>query len=73
MDPTRKRAPVAWWWSRDAHCEFCSQGYAYGAQYHCIHCDRPICPLCIVVRGKKHRHYCPQCAETLRTPSTKGM
>lgn len=46
----------------DAHCGFCLQSYAYELEVFCLHCDRPMCPICVVKRTFRGQRICPECA-----------
>jgi hypothetical protein len=46
----------------DEHCGFCLQSYAYELEVFCIHCDRPMCPVCVVTRTFQGERICPECA-----------
>ena len=54
---TAGRAP--WWLGGHEDCPHCDQHYAVEMQVHCVDCDAPICPLC-VVRVEAHTR-CPDC------------
>ncbi len=59
-DAGRRAAP----WGLEAGpetCEFCLHTYHYEAGYHCVHCDRPVCPLCVMVVREREVVVCPDC------------
>lgn len=51
------------WWltADDEECPGCFQGYAYELEVRCIDCDSPLCPTCVVRRGKAV--LCRECAD----------
>jgi len=50
-----------WWLDEETQCEHCFQHYSHNIGYYCIQCDRPVCPLCIVVVDPTQDVHCPQC------------
>jgi|TARA_R100000353_G_scaffold150273_1_gene108682 hypothetical protein len=57
-------ADSPWWLEPGAeHCDFCQHRYHYEAGYHCVYCDRPVCPVCVVWVRAEHAVACPECAE----------
>lgn len=62
-DDTQQHPP--WWLESGTEiCQFCQRTFHYEAGFHCVYCDRPICPLCVVTvleaRGIREVH-CPEC------------
>jgi hypothetical protein len=53
------------WWleSGPETCQFCLRTFHYEAGYHCIYCDRPICPACVAARFGTRDTLCPECHE----------
>jgi hypothetical protein len=51
------------WWltADDEECPDCSQGYAYELVVRCVDCDAPMCPGCVIRRGKLM--LCRACAD----------
>lgn len=52
------------WWLRPGPetCPHCLRGYHLEVGYHCVDCDGPVCPFCVVsVRATETVHYCPDC------------
>ncbi len=51
------------WWLEPGpeHCDFCQYSFHYEAGYHCVHCDRPVCPVCVVSVRAEHTVTCPEC------------
>lgn len=57
-------AETPWWLEAgEETCPFCQRHYHYEAGYHCVRCDRPICPLCVVVLQRHQEVRCPECGE----------
>lgn len=57
-------APPPWWSEPGPEvCEFCLQAFHLEAGYHCIDCDRPICPVCVVTLRERRAVSCPQCTQ----------
>ena len=48
-------------WSGQEHCAFCLQRYAESLEVYCVHCDRPVCPLCVVRHRVQTALVCPEC------------
>ncbi|HJL17580.1 MAG TPA: hypothetical protein RMH99_18090 [Sandaracinaceae bacterium LLY-WYZ-13_1] len=43
----------SWLLHATERCPRCEQLYAYELEVHCVRCDLPICPFCVVrVRGE---------------------
>ncbi|AMC99741.1 hypothetical protein [Halomonas chromatireducens] len=55
----------AHWWleSGPETCQFRLRTFHYEAGYHCIDCDRPICPACVAERLESRETLCPECHE----------
>lgn len=51
------------WWEEagPATCDFCLRAFHEETACYCAYCDRPVCPLCIVVI--RQFVICPQCQE----------
>lgn len=51
------------WWSESGPdcCEFCSAAYYFELGYHCIDCDRPVCPSCVLTVLDLRCVLCPEC------------
>lgn len=43
-------------------CGFCLGTYAVEAEVRCVDCDRPMCPLCVVVVRETASFRCADCA-----------
>lgn len=54
-----------WWLAGGETCLFCLQEFAVGTEYHCLECDRIICPCCVVVVRRVQRVLCPECSEQI--------
>lgn len=50
-----------WWLEGREHCGFCLQHYVYEQEYRCVHCDRAVCPDCVVVAHSHTEIFCPDC------------
>lgn len=47
------------WAEGSDECPHCGQRYAYELEARCMHCDDPMCPVCMLrVRGQTR---CPRC------------
>lgn len=60
----RRRSPEApAWWNAPGpdYCAFCQHFFQVEVGYHCVECDRPVCPLCIVTLREQHAVVCPEC------------
>lgn len=44
-------------------CDFCRHSFHVEVGFHCIDCDRPVCPACVmtVTVEERHRARCPEC------------
>ena len=62
------------WWleSGPETCQFCMHTFYYEAGYHCIYCDRPICPACVEARFESRDTACPECHEQAATHQEKS-
>ena len=51
MGIRKKLKKVLPWWltGREEHCAGCGQAHAHGVTVHCVACDQPFCPVCVVV------------------------
>lgn len=58
---TQQHVQPPWWLSGEETCEFCAQQYTLEVEFRCVDCDRPICPMCVVVVRESHRVVCPEC------------
>lgn len=56
---------AAGWWleSGAGECPFCEVSLHEEVYVHCIHCDRPVCPICYVERTEVREISCPDCAD----------
>jgi len=54
-------AEKPWWLDAEIQCEHCLQHYSRDIRYHCLECDQPVCPLCVVVVQETAEIFCPQC------------
>lgn len=53
-----------WWLQAGAEtCHSCQHNFHYEAGYHCVYCDRPICPSCVRECHDSRETVCPQCIE----------
>lgn len=53
---------IPWWLESGSEtCDFCLRTFHYEAGYHCLHCDRPVCPVCVEVVKTTHSIVCPEC------------
>ncbi|SDL63995.1 hypothetical protein SAMN05661010_02200 [Modicisalibacter muralis] len=53
-----------WWLELGAQaCDFCQRTFHYEAIYHCVHCDRPICPFCMMEIRESREVTCSECHE----------
>lgn len=60
------RNSTPWWLDPGPQeCEFCLLHYHYEAGYHCIECDRPLCPACVVEIRATRTVVCPECHAAL--------
>jgi len=51
-----------WWLSGGSQqCRYCLGWYAWEVALHCIDCDAPVCPLCVVRRRAERLVACPAC------------
>ncbi|MEC9482784.1 MAG: hypothetical protein UMU75_05570 [Halomonas sp.] len=51
-----------WWLEPGTEtCEFCQRSFTYEAGYFCLHCDRPICPVCVKTVPAARGAVCPEC------------
>ena len=54
---------AGWWVTEEtAHCGFCAHGYSWDMAVHCVDCDEPVCPLCVVYVERRVCR-CPECRE----------
>ena len=62
------------WWleSGPETCQFCMQTFCYEVGYHCVYCDRPICPACVEARFESRDTACPECHEQAATHREKS-
>ena len=53
------------WWSEPGpeSCGFCHHAFHVEIGYHCVECDRPVCPLCVVTVRERHVVVCPECEQ----------
>ncbi len=59
---SQSSTPTPWWLEPGPEeCAFCLHGYHYEAGYHCIECDRPLCPVCVIEVRETHSVVCPDC------------
>ncbi|WP_156105255.1 hypothetical protein [Litchfieldella xinjiangensis] len=51
------------WWLEPGPetCQFCHATFHFEAGYHCIYCDRPICPVCVREIQETRNTVCPEC------------
>lgn len=62
--PASNQAQPPWWLETGPeHCEFCLHSHYYEAVYHCVGCDRPMCPVCVIELRETHTLICSECAE----------
>ena len=47
----------------DHPCGSCLQTYDLALEVWCVACDRPVCPVCIVVVHGTGERFCPECGE----------
>jgi hypothetical protein len=58
----RLRRLIPYWLRRgERTCSECHGTHAYEIEARCVACDRPFCPICIVVIAGEV--FCPGCAE----------
>ncbi len=51
-----------YWISGEEQCAHCFHMYAQAVQNHCVACDEPVCPQCVVVVIDPDREVlCPVC------------
>jgi hypothetical protein len=64
----------AWWVQGGAeHCQFCGRGYDRQVESRCFHCDRRICPFCVIIVRDTWRTVCPECRDReLRPPTSEN-
>lgn len=56
------QSTMPWWLEPGAQtCDFCQRTLHYEAVYYCVHCDRPICPLCVVKVRESQDIVCSEC------------
>lgn len=54
-----------WWLEAGSEsCPFCEVRYQFEIAYHCVECDRPVCPACVTEIHTTRRVYCPECDPT---------
>lgn len=64
MNEENAMSSAPWWLeSGPETCQFCLCTFHYEAGYHCIYCDRPICPTCVAARFESRDTVCPECHE----------
>ncbi|MBW3533931.1 MAG: hypothetical protein KY453_01730 [Gemmatimonadetes bacterium] len=63
--PARDDHP--WWTGGEERCAFCLGRYVHEMEIRCLHCDRPMCPLCVVTVSARRERLCPECE-----PSSPG-
>jgi len=53
------------WWLAPGpeRCPACGRPYHEEAGYWCCICDRPVCPLCVILVLEPAAAYCPECHE----------
>lgn len=57
-------ADTPWWLESGSEtCQFCLRTFHYEAGYHCIHCDQPICPICVIELEETRDTICPACRD----------
>lgn len=63
MKGRRRSSAAQAWWNEPGpdYCEFCHHTFQVEVGYHCIECDRPVCPLCFVAVRERHVVMCPEC------------
>lgn len=58
----RSEGEAPWWMWPEQECLFCVSDYAMLAEIYCADCDRPLCPMCvIVIHESAPRFFCPEC------------
>lgn len=58
----RRASSRPYWISGEELCAYCLHGYAQAVQSHCVACDEPVCPQCVVVVLDPDREFlCPVC------------
>lgn len=57
--PTRDDRP--WWLGGEERCDFCLERYVYEMEVRCLHCDRPVCPMCVVTITERRERVCAEC------------
>jgi hypothetical protein len=57
-------------WIGSETCSFCLQTYVVELEWHCLDCDRPLCPSCVIVRRLRAESVCPACGEG--SPGAEG-
>jgi hypothetical protein len=63
MGDRRKQSGRSPWWlgGGSEQCRYCLGWYAWEVALHCIDCDAPVCPLCVIRYSAEHRVACPAC------------
>jgi hypothetical protein len=57
-----RQAPQPWWLEPGPEvCPSCGCHYHEEAGYWCCVCDRPVCPLCVVLLREPPVACCPDC------------
>lgn len=54
---------IAWWAETGPEtCRFCGAAFHVEIARHCGGCDRPVCPMCVIVMRELGTVFCPECA-----------
>ncbi len=52
------------WWLGESHtCAFCLQRFTYESRFHCLTCDRDMCPECVVIIRETSEMHCSECVK----------
>ncbi len=50
-----------YWLSGEELCSHCFHVYVQAAEIHCVSCDGPVCPHCVVLVNPDREVLCPVC------------
>lgn len=64
MSQKDRAGDLPWWLESGVEeCEVCFAAVHYEALYHCVDCDRPLCPVCAVTVIETRSVVCSECGE----------
>lgn len=68
VNRSRPRPPSPWWLGGRETCGFCLQFYVLEMEARCVHCDRPVCPMCVSEAEESRLLVCSECGEPGEDP-----